>query len=171
MKHKDQRVGVFIDVGNMYHSAKALYGGRVNFLEIVKTAVAGRKLIRAIAYAIRAQMSEEKPFFEALNKSGIEVKLKDLQTFVGGAKKGDWDVGIAVDMIKIASKLDVVVLVSGDGDYTDLLHYVKSLGCRAEVMSFRKSASSKLIEESDDFTDLSANTRKFLIRRARSRKK
>lgn len=171
MKHKDQRVGVFIDVGNMYHSARALYHGRVNFLEIVKAAVGNRKLIRAIAYAVRSQMPEEEGFFDALNKSGIEVKLKDLQTFVGGAKKGDWDVGIAVDMIKIAPKLDVAVLVSGDGDYVDLLHYVKSLGCRAEIISFGKSTSAKLIEESDDFIDLSSNTRKFLMRRMAPRKK
>src|SRR3989338_3661537 len=105
-KHRDQRVGVFIDVANMYHSAKNLYGAKVNFKEVLKEAVAGRKLIRAIAYAIRSESEEERAFFDALDKQGFEVKLKDLQVFAGGAKKADWDVGIAVDAIKLADRLD-----------------------------------------------------------------
>jgi len=172
MKNKDQRIGIFIDVGNMYHSAKMLYQAKVNFFEIIKTAVAERKLIRAVAYAVRAQMGEEDAFFEALNKLGIEVKLKDLQTFESGVKKGNWDVGMAVDIMVMAPKLDVVVLVSGDGDFRELIHHVKSLGCRAEVVSFKKTTASRLLEEADDFIDLGANFRKFLIKnRKPSRRK
>ncbi len=163
MKNPDQRVGVFIDVGNMYHSAKALYQSRVNFSEILKTAVLKRKLIRAIAYAVRAQLSEEEAFFDALRKAGIEVKLKELQTFIGGAKKADWDVGIAVDIIKMAPKLDVIVLVSGDGDFQLLLEHVKAAGCRAEVISFGRSTSGKLVEEADDHIDLDKDYKRYLI--------
>lgn len=163
MKNPNQRVGVFIDVQNMYHSAKALYGARVNFSEILKTAVAGRKLIRAIAYAIRAQIPEEEAFFDALRKTGIEVKLKELQTFIGGVKKGDWDVGITVDIIKMSPKLDAVVLVSGDGDFQLLLHHIKAAGCRSEVISFGKSTSAKLIEETDDYIDLDKDYKRYTI--------
>ena len=164
IKHKEQRVGVLVDVSNMYHSAKNLYRKRVNFKEILKDAVAGRKLIRATAYVIKTETEEGMPFFEALSGHGFEVKMKDLQIFAGGAKKADWDVGITVDAIKLAEKLDVVVLVSGDGDYLPLVSYLQNTkGCLVEVMAFRQTASSKLIEEADDFINLSDN-RKYLLK-------
>jgi uncharacterized protein (TIGR00288 family) len=167
MKHKEQRVGILVDASNMYHSAKNLYNRRVNFKEILSKAVAGRKLIRATAYAIRTENQEEQPFIEALIQQGFEVKMKDLQVFFGGAKKGDWDVGIAIDAVRLADKLDVVVIVSGDGDYLPLVSYLQNnKGCLVEIMAFRKTCSSKLIEEADDFLDLGAN-QKFLIQNNR----
>lgn len=163
IKHEEQRVGVLIDVANMYHSAKNLYGRRVNFKEILTRAVAGRKLIRATAYVIRSESDEETAFFEALSQQGFEVRMKDLQIFAGGAKKADWDVGIAIDAIKLADKLDVIVLVSGDGDYLPLVSYLQNnKGCLVEVLAFRKTCSSRLVEEADDFIDLGGD-RKFLI--------
>jgi uncharacterized LabA/DUF88 family protein len=163
IKHSDQRVGVLVDVSNMYHSAKNLYKKRVNFDEILKTAVAGRKLIRAIAYVIKAENEDELNFFEALSQQGFEVKMKDLQIFSGGAKKADWDVGISVDAIKLAEKLDVIVLVTGDGDFITLVNYLQNnKGCLVEVMAFRQTASSRLIEDVDDFINLS-DSKKYLI--------
>ena len=165
IKHTEQRVGILVDVSNMYHSAKNLYNRKVNFKEILAKAVADRKLIRATAYAIRTENKEESPFVEALDQQGFEVKMKDLQIFAGGAKKGDWDVGIAIDAIKLADKLDVIVIVSGDGDYLPLVSYLQNnKGCLVEIMAFRKTCSSKLIEEADDFTDLSSS-KKFLLYR------
>lgn len=153
-----------MDVSNMYHSAKNLYNKRVNFKEVLKDAVAGRKLIRAIAYVISTEGKEETNFFEALSQQGFEVKMKELQIFTGGAKKADWDVGITVDAIKLSEKLDVVVLITGDGDYLPLVSYLQNTkGCLVEVMAFRKTASSKLVEEADDFINLSDN-KKFLLR-------
>ncbi len=167
IKHSEQRVGILVDVANMYHSAKNLYNRRVNFKQVLTEAVAGRKLIRATAYVIKSDNEDEMNFFEALSQQGFEVKMKDLQTFAGGAKKGDWDVGIALDAIRLADKLDVIVLVSGDGDYLPLLSYLQNnKGCLVEIMAFRKTCSSKLIEESDDFIDLSSNPR-FLLGRGR----
>ncbi len=163
IKHKNQRVGVFIDVQNMYYSAKALYGRKVNFGEILKAAVADRQLIRALAYVVRAT-GEEDPFFEALHQRGIETKERELQEFHGGAKKADWDVGITVDAIRIGEVLDVVVLVSGDGDFVELVEYLKHHGKQVEVIAFRQSASSKLIESADDFVDLTADTDRFTIK-------
>jgi len=163
-QHKEQRVGVFVDVQNMYYSAKHMYNKKVNFNEILKEAVNGRHLIRAIAYVIKADIKEEKNFFDALKKIGFEVKSKDLQTFFGGAKKGDWDIGIAMDTIELAAKLDVIVLISGDGDFIQLVqHLRRAMGCRIECIAFGKSASSKLIEEVDEFTDLDKNGKRFLI--------
>lgn len=163
-KFSEQRVGVLVDIQNMYYSAKVLYKKKVDFKEILKTAVSGRKLIRAIAYGIKTIEGLEKNFFDALQKSGYEVRTKDLQIFPGGAKKGDWDVGITVDAIKLASHLDVVVLVTGDGDYIPLVQYLQNtMGCRVEVIAFQESASGKLIETVDDFANLSENKKKFLI--------
>ena len=164
IKHKEQKVGVFIDTQNLYHCAKNLYHTRVNFGQVVKDAVAGRGLIRAIAYVVTTESGEEKAFFEALGKVGIEAKTKDLQIFAGGAKKADWDVGLAVDAIKMAPKLNAVIIVSGDGDFVPLVEYLKTNeGCQVEVVSFGKSTSAKLIEVADIFTDLDENPRKYLL--------
>jgi uncharacterized LabA/DUF88 family protein len=164
--YKSQRVGVFVDTQNIYHSAKNLYGARVNFSKLLQEAVKGRQLIRAIAYVIRSKSLEEEAFFEALEMQGFEVKMKDLQIFFGGMKKADWDVGIAVDAIKMADKLDTVVLVSGDGDFLPLVNYLKeNKGCRVELMAFKETTSSKLIEAVDYFFDLSSQKRKFLIKK------
>ena len=170
-QHPEQRIGVFVDVQNMYHSAKHLYSANVNFNEVLKKAVADRKLIRAIAYVVRSQTSEEESFFDALSGQGFELRVKDLQVFFGGAKKGDWDVGIAMDIMRLASKLDTIVLVSGDGDFTELLKHAKALGCRTEVLAFEKSSSSILISETDYFYDLGQDESKFLFKKTLRRRK
>lgn len=162
-QYQEQRVGVFVDVANMYYSAKVMYQRKVNFKAILENAVGDRHLIRAIAYVIQADIPEEGGFFEALEHIGFEVKAKELQVFYGGNKKGDWDVGIAMDAIKLAPKLDVVVLVSGDGDFVPMVEYLQSLGQKVEVVAFGRSASSKLKEAADQFNDMDKNTRKFLI--------
>lgn len=163
IKHKNQRVGIFIDTQNLYHTAKNIYGAKVNFDQVVKDGLAGRSLTRAVAYVITTESGEEKSFFEALEKIGIETKTKNLQIFSGGAKKGDWDVGLAVDAIKLAPKLDTVILITGDGDFVPLVEYLKNGGCQVEVMSFGRSSSAKLIEIADDFIDLDENPRKYLM--------
>lgn len=165
-KHPSQRAGVFVDVQNMYYSAKNLFeGAKVDFGQVLSVAVSGRQLIRAMAYVIRADVGEEEAFYEALEKQGYEVMAKDLQVFAGGAKKGDWDVGLAIDAIRAADKLDTIVLVSGDGDFAPLVDYLQNnKGCRVEVVAFEKTCSSKLVEEADDFLDLESDTKRFLIK-------
>ena len=164
IKHKEQRVGVFIDTQNLYHSARNLYNARVNFGAVLKEVVAGRKLVRAVAYVIATEAGDEKNFFEALTKLGIETKTKDLQIFHTGTKKGDWDVGLTVDVMRMANRLDAVIIVSGDGDFIPLVEYMKNhTGTQVEVASFGKSTSNKLREVADDFIDLSLNPKKYLI--------
>lgn len=183
-QYKDQRVGIFIDIQNLYHSAKHLYGGRVNYKELIKNLVFERRLIRAIAYVVkseeldgaassgRAALQERAPlkraslegggslapsgreaaFFEALENAGIDLRMKDIQIFPGGVKKADWDVGLAVDAIRIAPMLDVVILVTGDGDFVPLVEYLKwGMGKQVEVAAFGKSSSAKLKEVADHF--------------------
>ncbi len=165
IKHQEQRVGVFIDAQNLYHSGKNLYHSKVNFGQIVKDAVDGRKLVRAIAYVISTESGEESAFFDALTKMGIETKVKDLQIFSSGAKKADWDVGMAIDAVRLAPKLDAIILLTGDGDFVPLVEYLQmNLGCQVEVVSFGKSTSAKLIEATDHFMDLDETPNKYLLR-------
>ncbi len=172
-KHKDQRVGIFLDVQNLYHSAKNLYqNARVNYKELIRHLVDGRKLIRALAYVVKAEgvegmapergvaLGESRPggeaaFFEALTLSGIELRMKDIQVYAGGVKKADWDVGMTVDAIRMADFLDVVVLVTGDGDFLPLVDYLKwGKGRQVEVAAFSRTASGKLREAADTFVPI-----------------
>jgi len=164
-QHKDQRVVVLIDTQNLYYSAKNLYQSKVDFGQVLKLAVSARKLIRAFAYVVQTKTGEEKPFFEALINLGIETRIKDLQEFYGGAKKADWDVGIVIDAVRASNSADVIVLVSGDGDFIPLVEYLKNQGKRVEVLAFGKSTSSKLKEEADEFIDLGEDTKKFLFKK------
>ena len=178
--YSNQRVGIFVDVQNLYHSAKNLYHGRVNYVELIKHLVNGRQLIRAMAYVVKSEgvepqraaaetprarsprsseeksdLSSEAAFFEALEKAGLELRMKDLQIFAGGMKKADWDVGMAVDVIRMSPFLDVVVLVTGDGDFVPLVEYLKwGAGRLVVVAAFRRSASSKIQEAADQFINI-----------------
>ena len=163
IRHPDQRVAVLIDTQNLYHSAKNLYKSKVNFGNVVQAALGGRKLIRALSYVVNTESGEESAFFEALEKLGIEIKTKDLQIFYGGAKKADWDVGLAIDAIKLSHKVDAIVIASGDGDFIPLVEYVKSQGCQVEAISFGRSSSGKLRETVDDFIDMDQNPNEYLI--------
>lgn len=165
IKHLDQRVGFFIDTQNLYHSAKHLFdNARVNFSAIMRDAIAGRRLIRSMAYVISTKSGEEQAFFDALEKIGIETRVKELQEFYGGAKKADWDVGLAVDAITLAPKLDAVIIASGDGDFVPLVEYLRiNTGVQVEVVAFGQSTSSKLREAADDFFDLSSDPDAYLI--------
>jgi uncharacterized LabA/DUF88 family protein len=161
--HAEQRVAIFIDTQNLYHSAKSNFHANVNYEELIRVAVNGRRLVRAFAYVIKSDESSEEKFFEALEDIGIETRMKDLQVFHTGAKKADWDVGIAVDMIRLTEKVDVVVLASGDGDFIEVVRYCQSRGVRVEVMAFEKTTNAKIMDEVDHFTDLGDRKYNFLI--------
>ncbi len=169
--HKAQRVGIFVDVQNLYYSARNIYNAHVNFKAIMQDALKGRTLVRALAYVIRTEEVNKEKFFEALTHIGFEVRGKDIQVFYGGAKKGDWDIGIAMDCIELAPRLDTIIIVSGDGDFVPLVEHLKrALGCRVEVAAFGKSTSAKLIESADDFLDLDKNEKRYLIKRVHGTK-
>lgn len=166
VNYSNQRVGIFIDVQNLYHSAKNIYHGRVNYSELIKHLTAGRQLIRSMAYVVKSESTAgEASFFEALESAGLELRMKDLQIYPDGTKKADWDIGMAVDAIRMSPFLDVVILVTGDGDFLPLVDYLKwGVGRLAEVAAFRHSANSKLQETADRFTDLGTIPRIILRR-------
>ncbi len=169
LRRKDQRVAVFIDAANMYHSAKHIFGARLNFKNVLADAAGEGVIIRAIAYVITTKGGEEKSFIEAISSIGIEIKSKELQEFASGAKKGDWDVGLTVDAIRIGMSVDAIMIVSGDGDYVPLVEYLKNQGKIVEVMAFRESAAQKLVEAVDVFHDLSKDAGRYVIRSGKAR--
>ena len=160
IRHTDQRVGIFIDVQNLYHSSKNLFKARVNYKELIRGLVAERQLIRAIGYVVKTAASAdedagESAFFDALDKAGVELRMKDIQIFPGGVKKADWDVGMAVDAIRMADFLDTIILVTGDGDFIPLVEYLKwGKGRNVEIAAFSRSSSAKLKEVADAFINL-----------------
>lgn len=163
LQRPSQRVAVFIDTQNMYHSAKHLYSSRVNFPALVQAAVGTRELVRAIAYVAKSKTGEETAFFEALTSNGIELKVKDVQEFASGEKKADWDVGMAVDAMAISPRVDVIVLVTGDGDFIPLVNYLKAMGIVCEAVAFGPSTNNHLREAVDGFIDLNENPDQFLL--------
>ena len=165
VKNPDQRVAVLVDVQNLYYSAKNLYRARVNFKNLLQLVMHNRILVRAIAYVINADESKENEFFEAVNNAGFEVKEKPLQIFLGGAKKGDWDIGIAMDAIRLGNKVDSIILVSGDGDFQPVVNYLQqSLGCLVEVVAFKRTANNELMAMADDFINIEDHVKTLLFK-------
>lgn len=166
IKHLAQRVAVLVDAQNMYHSAKHVHGARLNFGKVVDAAVAGRPLVRALAYVAKSKTGEEASFFEALKESHIEPKIKDVQEYASGAKKADWDVGMAIDAVKLAEKVDVIILLTGDGDFVPLIEYLHGRGVMVEVVAFAESTNAQLKAIADSFVDISSHD-EFLLRAGR----
>lgn len=148
---QNQRVGVFVDVQNMYYSAKYQYNGKLNFEKLIEETVRDRQLIRAIAYLVQSEEIDQTRFEETLVGMGYETKNKQLRTRPDGSAKGDWDMGIAIDAIAISRKVDVVCLVSGDGDFVDLVEMMKGDGVRVEVFSFPSSTAQELQESATEY--------------------
>lgn len=150
----DQRVAVLVDVQNMYHSARKLHGRNLSYAKLVQNTVKGRKLVRAIAYLLDRDGVDQNGFLEHLSHSGFEVRRKELIERADGSRKGDWDLGIAIDAITLAEKVDVVMLVSGDGDFSCLAQLLRHRGIKVEIASFRESTADALIQASDAFHPL-----------------
>jgi uncharacterized LabA/DUF88 family protein len=164
-RNPQQRVAVLVDVQNLYYSAKNIYNAHVSYKSLLALTVGSRILTRAIAYVIRTPQRVEESFFEAINTSGFEVKEKNLQVFADGAMKGDWDLGIAMDAIRLGHKVDSIILCSGDGDYVPVVNYLQqALGCLVEVAAFKQTANKELTEICDDFIDLDENKEQVLFR-------
>ncbi len=160
---KDQDVSVLVDTQNMYHTVQNLYSTNLDYESVLNEAVRERKLKRAIAYVIETDTKEEENFFNALTEIGFETKSKDIKRYPDGSKKADWDMGIAIDAITFAPHIDAMVLCTGDGDFSRLLHHVRERGVRVEVMGFGNSTAKSLIEAADEFIDMSEEKNKFIL--------
>jgi uncharacterized LabA/DUF88 family protein len=158
------RVGVFVDVQNMFYAARG-QNARLDFDILLQTATRGRRLIRAIAYVVEAKEIDQSGFIALLQQKRYEVKRKDLKVRADGSFKGDWDMEIALDALEMADALDVVVLVTGDGDFTSLVQKLKVRGPRVEVYSFPQNTAKELREAADRFVPID---KRMLIKLARA---
>jgi uncharacterized LabA/DUF88 family protein len=140
----DQRVGIFVDVQNMFYAAKHLYNSKLNFSRLLDYIARGRPLVRAIAYVVQTPEIDQSNFLTMLRSNGYEIRSKDLKQRPDGSAKGDWDMGLALDALAMADRLDVVAIVSGDGDFVDLVNFLKARGVRVEVYSFPYSTAEEL---------------------------
>ena len=161
--HPNQRVAVLADSQNLYPSAQSVYSRNIDYSSLLSKSVAERRLVRAVAYVIRADSPEEESFFEALTDIGFETKIKDIKTFADGSKKADWDVGISLDAVTLGEHVDVVALCSGDGDFSRLCSHLRHQGVRVEVFGFGGSSSEDLLDAADSFVDMSEEQERFLL--------
>jgi len=141
----NQRVAILIDVQNMYYAARNLYNSKLEFSRLLQVLIRGRRLTRAIAYIVERPGMEQEKFVEVLRRNGYEVRKKILIERSDGSQKGDWDLGIALDAVSMADKIDSVVLVTGDGDFVNLVHFLMNRGVRVEIASFPETTALELI--------------------------
>jgi len=159
-KGDPERVAVFVDVQNVYYGARQLKG-KLDFDALLAAVVRDRRLIKATAYVVESKEIDQSGFIAMLEQRAIDVRRKTLKVRSDGSMKGDWDMEMALDILDAASNLDVVVLVSGDGDFTSLVHRVKAMGPKVEVIAFPRNTAKSLLEAADHFQPLD---RKFMIR-------
>ncbi len=146
-----QRVGVFIDVQNMFYAARQLYGSKLNFARLLEYVARDRALVRAIAYVVQTPEIDQSNFLTMLRSNGYEIRSKDLKQRPDGSAKGDWDMGLALDALAMSERLDVVAIVSGDGDFAELVNFLKARGVRVEVYSFPYSTAEELRHSANEY--------------------
>ncbi|KAA3612795.1 MAG: NYN domain-containing protein [Planctomycetota bacterium] len=152
---KRQRVAVFVDVQNMYHSAKKTYGRNLSYAKMLRACVRSRRLIRATAYVIEREGIDQVSFLDHLRYCGFEVRKREVIERMDGSRKAEWELGIATDMLRIADKVDVIIIVSGNGVFADVVPLLQTQGVKVECCAFRESMSDLLIRAVDHYHILS----------------
>ena len=149
-----KNVAVFVDVANIFYAAKAA-GVDIDYVTLLKSATAGRDLVRAYAYTgLDPDNENQRNFHDFLRRSNYKVVSKDIRKYGDGKVKANLDIELVVDMMKTARNLDIAIVVSGDGDFAPAIRAVQEQGVRVEVISFRGNTSSDLIDVADQFTDI-----------------
>ncbi|HOX06279.1 MAG TPA: NYN domain-containing protein [Planctomycetota bacterium] len=150
-RQRGQRVGLFVDVQNMFYSAKHLYQAKINYRRLLDDLTAGRQLVRAVAYLVTKPEVDQTAFVDALTRLGYEIKVKYLKIRPDGTAKGDWAMELSLDVMAVAPRLDTVILVTGDGDYVPLVERLKVLGVRTEVVGFPQNTATELMNVAHAF--------------------
>jgi uncharacterized LabA/DUF88 family protein len=149
-----KNVALFVDVANLYYSARG-QDVDVDYVALLKTATKGRDLIRAYAYSgLDPENENQRKFIDFLNKNGYKVLTKDIRKFGDGRVKANLDIELVVDLFRLADRMDIAVIVSGDGDFAPAIRALQDKGVRCEVISFRPNTSSDLIAVADEFIDI-----------------
>ena len=147
-----KKVAIFVDVQNVYYTTRQAYRRNFDYNKFWASVTENRKVVTAIAYAIDKGDKKQREFQNILRAIGFEVKLKPFITRSDGSAKGDWDVGITIDVLDCSPDADVVVLVSGDGDFDLLVERVRAgSGKCVEVYGVPELTASSLINVSSKF--------------------
>ena len=152
---KRQRVAVFVDVQNMYHSAKKTYGRNLSYSRMLRACVRNRRLVRSIAYVIEREGIDQVSFLDHLRYCGFEIKRREVIERMDGSRKAEWEVGMAMDMVRIADKVDTIIVVSGNGVFADAAPLLSAQGVKFECCAFRESLSDLLMRAVDQYHLLS----------------
>lgn len=146
-----QTVAVFVDVQNMYHSAKKTYGRNLSYSKMLRHCVRNRRLVRSLAYVIDREGVDQVSFFDHLRYCGFEVRKREVIERMDGSRKAEWELGMAMDMLTIADKVDVVIIVSGNGVFADAAPALRARGVKVEACAFRESMSDLLQRAVDQY--------------------
>ncbi len=145
-------VAIFVDVQNVYYTTRQIFGKHFDYNKFWSKATEGRQMVKAIAYAIDRGDQKQKEFQNILRAIGFDVKLKPYIQRSDGTAKGDWDVGITIDVMDYSSRADIIILVSGDGDFDLLANKIRvERGKRVEVYGVAKLTANSLINEASAF--------------------
>jgi uncharacterized LabA/DUF88 family protein len=149
-----KNVAMFVDVANMYYAARG-QDVDVDYVALLKHATKGRDLIRAYAYTgLDPENENQRKFIDFLAKNGYKPVVKDIRKFGDGRMKANLDIELVVDLFRLADRMDIAVIVSGDGDFAPAIRALQDKGVRAEVISFKPNTSSDLIAVADEFQDI-----------------
>lgn len=146
-----ERIALFVDVQNIYYTTRQTFGCHFNYQAFWDQLTAGREVVRAVAYAIDRGDAAQMNFQRILHNIGFEVRLKPFIQRRDGSAKGDWDVGITIDLLDAAPEADIVVLASGDGDFDLALERVKRSGAQAWAFGVEALTAQALIKAADSF--------------------
>ena len=152
---RQQRVAVFVDVQNMYHSAKKTFGRNLSYARMLRACVRNRRLVRSIAYVIDREGVDQVSFFDHLRYCGFEVRKREVIERVDGSRKAEWELGIAMDMMRVADRVDSIIIVSGNGVFADVVPTLQAKGVKVECCAFRESMSDLLLRAVDQYHLLS----------------
>jgi uncharacterized LabA/DUF88 family protein len=147
-----KKVALFVDVQNVYYTTRDAFGRNFDYNKFWSVATADRYVIKAVAYAIDRGDKKQKEFQNILRAIGFEVKLKPFIQRSDGSAKGDWDVGITIDAMEYSENADIVVLVSGDGDFDLLVNKLRvDKGKQVEVYGVAKLTAASLVNVASKF--------------------
>ena len=147
-----KKIAIFVDVQNIYYTTRQAHGRQFNYRRFWQQISSEGEIIVANAYAISRNDDQQKKFQDALRHIGFEVKLKPYIQRKDGSAKGDWDVGITIDVLEQAEQVDKVILLSGDGDFDLLLKAVRSrFGVTCDVYGVSELTATSLVNAADEF--------------------
>jgi uncharacterized LabA/DUF88 family protein len=152
------RIAIFVDVQNIYYTTRRAFGQQFNYRKLMDRVSEDGEIVSAAAYAIDRNDAKQRKFQDAIGRMGYKVKLKPYIQRSDGSSKGDWDVGITIDVLEAAKDINTVVLLSGDGDFDMLLKKIRAdYGTRSEVYGVRELTANSLIAAADVYHRIDEN--------------